>query len=304
MLTPFDDNGAIDWVAYDALIEWYLRAGASGLFASCLSSEFFHISAQERLALAERAVKRVDGRVPVIAAGPLGPDVAAMAQTARQLADVGVDAVVCLSNQFCAEALSEPNAQSQWQTNMQQWLELLPQDIPLGIYECPKPTVCNIPPQLLGWLAHTGRFFMTKDTVCDREIIGEKLANIAGTSLYFYNADAVTLLDSLRMGGAGYSGIAGNYFGHLFSWLCAHHASHPDQAAELSAFFEHTNKLVHRKYMVSAKYYLASHGLKMGLHTRAVSVELDREDADALADLGRQVARWEQSLGIVSPFAD
>ena len=39
MLTPFDDQGAIDWSSLEALIEWYLEKGAEGLFAVCQSSE-------------------------------------------------------------------------------------------------------------------------------------------------------------------------------------------------------------------------------------------------------------------------
>ncbi|HEY7159689.1 MAG TPA: dihydrodipicolinate synthase family protein, partial [Acidobacteriota bacterium] len=39
MLTPFKDNGAIDYEGLSRLIEFYLDAGVSGLFANCLSSE-------------------------------------------------------------------------------------------------------------------------------------------------------------------------------------------------------------------------------------------------------------------------
>jgi len=39
MLTPFRKDGAIDWPALDALVDWYLDVGVSRLFASCLSSE-------------------------------------------------------------------------------------------------------------------------------------------------------------------------------------------------------------------------------------------------------------------------
>ena len=39
MLTPFDDQGAIDWGSLEALIDWYLEKGAEGLFAVCQSSE-------------------------------------------------------------------------------------------------------------------------------------------------------------------------------------------------------------------------------------------------------------------------
>ena len=38
MLTPFRD-GAVDYPALEALVEWYIAHGVSGLFAVCQSSE-------------------------------------------------------------------------------------------------------------------------------------------------------------------------------------------------------------------------------------------------------------------------
>ena len=39
MLTPFDDQGEIDWGGLEALIEWYLEKGAEGLFGVCHSGQ-------------------------------------------------------------------------------------------------------------------------------------------------------------------------------------------------------------------------------------------------------------------------
>jgi hypothetical protein len=39
MLTPFDDEGTVDWGGLEALIDWYLEKGAEGLFAVCHSGQ-------------------------------------------------------------------------------------------------------------------------------------------------------------------------------------------------------------------------------------------------------------------------
>ena len=39
MLTPFTQDGAIDWDGVDAITNWYIDSGVAGLFAVCLSSE-------------------------------------------------------------------------------------------------------------------------------------------------------------------------------------------------------------------------------------------------------------------------
>ena len=69
MLTPFTVEGAIDWDGVDVLTDWYIDSGVAGLFAVCLSSEMYELTDGERLALAKRVAKRVDGRVPVMASG-------------------------------------------------------------------------------------------------------------------------------------------------------------------------------------------------------------------------------------------
>ena len=49
MLTPFTREGAIDEQGLRALVDWYIEQGVSGLFASCQSSEIFHMDAEERV---------------------------------------------------------------------------------------------------------------------------------------------------------------------------------------------------------------------------------------------------------------
>ncbi|MBC2596140.1 dihydrodipicolinate synthase family protein [Ruficoccus amylovorans] len=299
MLTPFTPDDTIDWPAFDELVDWYVSAGASGLFSVCLSSELYHLSAEEKEALAKRALARVSGRVPVIAAGPMGPDLNDMAEQTRRMADTGVAAVILLTNQFYCEAPDEPDgSDSDWRDAVSRFLELVPDNIPLGIYECPRPFPCNLSAGTLGWLAGTGRFVMTKDTCCDSGVIAEKLRSTANTPLSFYNADGVTLLDSLRRGGAGYSGIAGNYFLSLFSWLCRHHAEQPALAEELSAFIQAENRLVHVQYPQSAKHYLGLAGLRLTPHTRVSSFDFSASQLEDLRSLRGRIIDWECRLGL------
>ena len=49
MLTPFKENRAIDFDGLTRLTEWYLQAGAKGLFANCQSSEMYELSDDEKL---------------------------------------------------------------------------------------------------------------------------------------------------------------------------------------------------------------------------------------------------------------
>ena len=57
MLTPFRENGEVDFSGLQEITEFYLACGATGLFANCLSSEMFHLDPSERLAIIEEVVR-------------------------------------------------------------------------------------------------------------------------------------------------------------------------------------------------------------------------------------------------------
>lgn len=59
----------------------------------------------------------------------------------------------------------------------------------------------------LRWAASTGRFYFHKDTACATQPIREKLAAVKDfPNFKFFNANAATLLFSLQLGAAGFSG--------------------------------------------------------------------------------------------------
>ena len=60
MLTPFTPKGEVDEDALYALVEWYIEKGVDGLFASCQSSEIFHMRFSERMRIAQITVKAAE----------------------------------------------------------------------------------------------------------------------------------------------------------------------------------------------------------------------------------------------------
>ncbi|MFQ5623643.1 MAG: dihydrodipicolinate synthase family protein, partial [Paracoccaceae bacterium] len=100
MLTPFEAGGGIDWEGYAALIEWYLANGADALFAVCQSSEMQHLTLEERVALAEFAVRAVNGRVPVLASGHVAESFDDQRAELRRMADTGIDVLVMVTNRL------------------------------------------------------------------------------------------------------------------------------------------------------------------------------------------------------------
>jgi 4-hydroxy-tetrahydrodipicolinate synthase len=97
--TPFHPDGSIDYESQDRLIDHLLEQGAHGLGLFGNASEGYTLSAPERITLMRRIVRRVDGRVPLVASsGHTGTDAAV--ELSREMADLGANCLMVLPPYF------------------------------------------------------------------------------------------------------------------------------------------------------------------------------------------------------------
>jgi 4-hydroxy-tetrahydrodipicolinate synthase len=253
----------------------------------------FHLSLEERVQLARSVVRFTAGRVGVIASGQISDALEDQVEEVRRMAETGVDAVVLVTNRFAAA--DEPD--SVWIQNVERLLEHLPEDLPLGWYECPYPYKRLFAPETLRWCIESGRFVFLKDTCCDLATIGARHATMEGTGFKLYNANAPTLLGSLQLGVAGYSSVMANYHPELYAWLCRCWREEPEKAERLQAFLGVVSG--GPAYPVSAKYYLQLEGLPIALHSRTRRAEellpVHRLQMEQLRSLSLEYAH---SLGV------
>lgn len=215
MLTPFHRNGEIDEEGLCALVDWYIDSGVSGLFASCQSSEIYKLNFEERIRVAQITRKAAHGRVPIVASGHVSDGIEDQIKEIEAMAATGVDAVILITNHFAAQTESD----EQWKKKLETVLSRIDPAVRLGAYECPLPYKRLLSPDMIATMAKTERFYFLKDTCCDAATIRTKLAAIRGTNLKLYNANTATLLQSLRDGAPGYSGIMANFHPELYVWL-------------------------------------------------------------------------------------
>ncbi len=265
MLTPFRESGEIDETALDALIDFYQAAGVTGLFAVCQSSEMFFLSLAERVRLAQMVKSRA--KVPVIASGHVSYAPSEQARELNAIVDTGVDAIILITNR-----LADQHADSKaWIANMRALLKELPSDMPLGLYECPYPFKWVLGDDEIAFCADSGRFRFLKDTCCDLSRIQRRLAQIQGSELKLYNANTATLLDSLRAGAAGFSGVMANFHPDLYVWLGQQYQAEPEKAVRLQALLTLCSQIEKQCYPVNAKAYLGLSGLPITRVTRTRS---------------------------------
>ncbi|MBF0279104.1 MAG: dihydrodipicolinate synthase family protein [SAR324 cluster bacterium] len=264
MVTPFSDSNQIDYAALEQLIAWYLEKGVSGLFAVCQSSEMIHLSLKERVALAKFVKETAGADCPVIASGHISESEADQIKEINEIAATGIDAFIFVTSRLARPEESEDTMK----VNLEAILKAIPEDIPLGFYECPHPYLRLLSPDFLKWCVSLNRFHFLKDVSCNLALITEKIKVLEGSSLRIFNANSATILPSLQAGAEGFCGVMANFHPELYVWLLQHWKSHPELAQKLSLFLTFASLIERQTYPVNAKYYLQMEGLPIGLQTR------------------------------------
>lgn len=296
MLTPFKDNGSIDFDGLSKLTELYIDKGCVGLFANCLSSEMFELSPEERLQLIDHVVKVADGAVPVVATGTFGGPIPQQADFVKQVYDKGVEAVIGITGLLA----DEKDEDAVFEANVSQLLNLTEQ-IPLGFYECPVPYKRLISPKQLGSLVSTGRVTYHKDTCLDIEQVKQKIEVTKGYKFGLYDAYMVHAVESLKAGSAGLSCIQGNFFPELIVWLCDNYNndSLKTEVDRVEQFFIDHMDLMHHVYPTISKYALMQRGFKISTFTRRSDIGLFNQSIKTGIDtLLKQFNRLNDELEI------
>ncbi len=266
MITPYTNDNKIDYNAVEQLIQWYYERNVDGIFAICQSSEIFFLSFEEKLELLKFIMAHKPKDLAIVASGHTSDDLDTQIYEANKFIECGIDAYVFISNRF-----AKPDEDDDvLLRNMEYVASALP-EIGLGVYECPYPYKRVLTPYLLGKMAETGKYQFLKDTCCDINMIQEKLNAIKGSDLKIYNANSATLLDSLKIGCAGFSGVMANFHPELYAELCKIYKSDEEKAQKIQNFVGFFSVAECQCYPVNAKYYLSLEGLDINIDSRARS---------------------------------
>lgn len=261
MVTPFCRDGAIDIGAVRAMCDWYAEAGLDGIFTACQSSEIFNLTVEERVLLTQTVVDRCSAlakehpdRPPmtVVASGHVADTFDEQVYELQAVASCGIDTLILISNRMDIADTGD----DAWISETLALMDALP-EIPLGVYECPYPYKRLMTDSMLSFCAGSGRFRYMKDTCCDADLIAHRCELLSGTPMRLYNANAQTLLATLRAGADGYCGVMCNFHPELYVWLTHHFKDQPETAEMVGAFLSMTAFTESLAYPITAKYHLS-----------------------------------------------
>ena len=272
MITPYKADGSVDYETAEKYVDWYYENGLTGIFAVCQSSEIFYLTLEERVELNRRVYVRAKAleksgnrKFTVVSSGHVADTIEGQIEELRAICAAGTDALIFITNRL------DPNNEGDdvFIHNAEKLIAALPQDVPLGFYECPYPYKRLVTPKILEWCISTGRFAYMKDTCCDAALMKERCAQLAGSGFKLLNANCQTLLESMRGGAYGYCGVMANFHPALYAHLCRIFEEKPEEADELQALLCMAGFTESLQYPLTAKYNMCLNGMETCLTARS-----------------------------------
>ena len=94
--TPFSENGELDLLSTDLLVDFYLNSGVSGMTILGIMGEAQKLTAEESITFASHVLNRVEGRIPVIV-GVSGASLDNMKRLTDMVMELGAAGVMVYS---------------------------------------------------------------------------------------------------------------------------------------------------------------------------------------------------------------
>ncbi|GAA5160785.1 4-hydroxy-tetrahydrodipicolinate synthase [Viridibacterium curvum] len=210
LITPFLEDGQIDWPRFRALIDFHVREGTDGLVIVGTTGESPTVDVEEHCALIRVAVEHAAGRIPVIA-GTGANSTSEAIELTRFAKEVG--AVAGLS--------VVPYYNRPTQEGMYQHFKAIAEavDLPVILYNVPGRTVADMQNDTVLRLAEVPGIIGIKDATGNIERITD-LAMRAPKGFVLYTGDDMAVMAFILLGGHGVISVSANVAPRLMHELC------------------------------------------------------------------------------------
>lgn len=210
IVTPFQTNGEIDFEAFDRLIDFHLHEKTDGIVVCGTTGETPTLTDAEDAALIERAVKRVNGRIPVIAGTGSNSTQECVAYT-QKAASLGVDAVLVVAPYY-----NKPTQEGMY-LHFSTVAKAV--DVPIILYNVPGRTGSNISVKLVLRLARDFKNIVgIKEAQGNLAVVTQLLAG-RPNGFKVYSGDDFTSVSTNYLGADGCISVIANVIPHEFRQL-------------------------------------------------------------------------------------
>jgi 4-hydroxy-tetrahydrodipicolinate synthase len=200
IVTPMTAEGALDWPAWDRLLDFHVREGTDGIVVAGTTGESPVLCAEEIEELARRAVARCRDKVPVIVGAGSNATDATAART-RRLSRLGVDGVMLVTPYY-----NKPPQEGLYRHFM---AAADASAVPVILYNVPSRTAVDLLPSTIARLARHPCIVAIKDATASlsraREILGT-----CPPEFVLLSGDDATAVDLISVGARGVISVSAN----------------------------------------------------------------------------------------------
>jgi 4-hydroxy-tetrahydrodipicolinate synthase len=203
IITPFNEDGSVDFETLEKLIHWQIESGSHGISVTGTTGEPSSLTVEERIQVIERAAKAVNGRVPFIPGTGSTNHAETLYLTQKAQEIEGVDAVLIIVPYY-----NRPSQHALYK-HFKTVADATP-DLPIILYNIPGRTAVNLEVKTLAKLNQDcPNIIGVKESNKDFEHINRVLLE-CGRDFLLYSGIELLCYPMLAIGGAGYISATAN----------------------------------------------------------------------------------------------
>ena len=281
LVTPMTDDGAVDQVALERLVEWHIAEGTDAIVAVGTTGESATLDEEEHCDTIRRVVEIANGRIPVIAGTGANSTSEAISLTVCAK-KAGADACLLVTPYY-----NKPTQEGLYQHH-KAIAEAV--DIPQILYNVPGRTAVDMQPETIVRLSSIANIIGVKEATGDLSRI-EKLRAEVPADFALYSGDDATAREAILLGADGDISVTANVAPKAMHEMCqAALNKDADAAAKIDANLSGLHKsLFVESNPIPVKWALGAMGM-MGFGIRLpltrLSANAEAPVRDALAQAG------------------
>ncbi|MEO8002205.1 MAG: 4-hydroxy-tetrahydrodipicolinate synthase [Arenimonas sp.] len=207
LITPFDAAGAVDFAAWQRLLEWQIRSGIDAIVVAGSTGEAAALTDDEYSALIRSAVVQVAGRIPVLAGTGQSNTAKTIAQT-RLAKSSGADIALVVTPPYVRPT----------QAGLIEHYQMVADEggLPVVLYNVPGRTGCDMQPATVAVLCMHPNIIGLKEARGDEER-WNALYPLGSAHFALLSGDDATCVRIIQGGGSGVISVASNVVPGTFS---------------------------------------------------------------------------------------
>lgn len=210
LVTPMEEDGALDEASLKKLIEFHIEQGTDAIVAVGTTGESSTLDEEEHIAVIRQVVEQAAGRLPVIAGTGANSTREAIELT-RRAKEVGADACLLVTPYY-----NKPTQEGLYRHHKAVAEAVA---IPQILYNVPGRTACDMLPETVARLAEIPNIVGIKEATGDLAR-ARQIKEFCGEAFPIYSGDDATACELCLQGAQGIISVTANVAPRLMHEIC------------------------------------------------------------------------------------